>query len=645
MDIQAQLREYRAKHMQDDRAKKGATDTAEAAVESAVGNEGNVHIKEEPLADIISETSKSPNTKGLFTPRLEDFMATVKKEEEDVMLIDSDPEDVDSDLSIVSVKLNGSKPDKELVALPSRKRKRPSAEINLREIIDLTSGDSSSDESSSPVECGRFLKFSHTAREHTPTLFPYQTPHADHLYNVLTKEHRAIDASDTGTGKTFMAMHNAKRLGLKPFVVCPKSVIPTWIEVAETYGVELLGISNYEMDDNDALSTPVEDVLETETVGESFLLHPLHLPKRPKCQPEISYEFNFPPKTLIIFDEVHRCKNFHSKNSKLLSAASKLPKEDNKILILSATLCDTVRHFVPFGVFFGFYDEAENFKYWTRVQMEHMELGDCQWRGKCINIMEELLSDEKRLQVIHKAIFPQYGSRIRIQDLKDVFPENTIEAKAYYLKEALEVQNRYEQIRLALKELEAEGKRTAGLGAIVKARQQIEVLKVPMFLTEAAKFLDAGQSVAIFANFNETLNLLKTNLKRYKPVVVRGDQTVSERHTSIARFQEDRSRLILLNIAAGGVGLSLHDVKGGHPRVALINPTWSGQDMLQAFGRIHRAGGKSASRQFLLYCEGTIEERICRTVNQKIKNMNAFNDGELDLGILIKRLEKRSERG
>ena len=39
-----------------------------------------------------------------------------------------------------------------------------------------------------------------------------------HNYNI------DIDASDTGTGKTYCALSIAKKLNLKPLIICPKSV-------------------------------------------------------------------------------------------------------------------------------------------------------------------------------------------------------------------------------------------------------------------------------------------------------------------------------------------------------------------------------------------------------------------------------------
>ena len=54
-------------------------------------------------------------------------------------------------------------------------------------------------------------------------------------------------------------------------------------------------------------------------------------------------------------------------------------------------------------------------------------------------------------------------------------------------------------------------------------------------------------------------------------------------------------------IQAGGVGVSLHDLHGGHPRMSIISPTWSGQDLKQVLGRIHRAGSKTPAIQKIVF--------------------------------------------
>ena len=62
----------------------------------------------------------------------------------------------------------------------------------------------------------------------SPELFDWQKEHASNLVTSIALNGFAKDGSDTGTGKTFVALHVAKVLGLEPFVLCPKAVVPSW---------------------------------------------------------------------------------------------------------------------------------------------------------------------------------------------------------------------------------------------------------------------------------------------------------------------------------------------------------------------------------------------------------------------------------
>src|SRR3990167_2120909 len=101
----------------------------------------------------------------------------------------------------------------------------------------------------------------------------------------------------------------------------------------------------------------------------------------------------------------------------------------------------------------------------------------------------------------------------------------------------------------------------------------------------------------------ETLNLLAEQLKT--KTLIHGEQSAKERDKNIDDFQSDRERIIIANIRAGGIGISLHDVNGNHPRVSLISPTQSATNLIQALGRIHRSGGKSKSLQRIIFAANT----------------------------------------
>ena len=133
-------------------------------------------------------------------------------------------------------------------------------------------------------------------------LLKYQIQHTENLVRILQDNKACLDASDTGTGKTYSAIAACAILGLNPIIICPKTIKNTWKSVCEYFNVIPEIIVNYE-----ALKSgnTYEDLTVTED------------PKTNKTN------FEFKPKsgTIFIFDEAHRCANLDTENCRILFAA------------------------------------------------------------------------------------------------------------------------------------------------------------------------------------------------------------------------------------------------------------------------------------------------------------------------------------
>ena len=138
----------------------------------------------------------------------------------------------------------------------------------------------------------------------------------------------------------------------------------------------------------------------------------------------------------------------------------------------------------------------------------------------------------------------------------------------------------------------------------------------------------------VFVSFRETLEALAQQLRRSDISIIRGGQSQTERDEQIDLFQSNKHRVCLCMIQAGGVGVSLHDTTGTHPRVSLLTPAYNATELKQALGRIHRAGGKTPVLQKIVFVAGTIEESACRAVKKKLENIQLLNDGDLGAGIM-----------
>lgn len=448
-------------------------------------------------------------------------------------------------------------------------------------------------------------------------LFEYQVENTKNIIRILTNNKAVLDASDTGTGKTYTAIAGCAQLNLRPFIICPKSVIYAWRRVCKDFDIkpvtvvnfECIRMGNYYSRAGMRLKCPHISLNDTK-VGNHTITN---------------YTWDLPKNSVFIFDEVHKCSNMSSLNGRLLISAK---QSKSPIMCLSATIADTPEKFKVFFYILNFTGTEDNIKfseYFSRVD---------RW----IN------SDPNPMIRIHSVLYPKRATRMRIDVLGDIFPETQITGTPYTMgnKTENQISKQYKIIAEELDRLqnkENKDNKSNFLVKIIRAHQKIEMLKVPTIVDIAKDFLYNKFSIVIFVNFTQTLDLIASMLKTQ--CVVHGDQNAYDRETNIQDFQSNKEKIIICNIKAGGVGLSLHDIHGGHPRVSLISPTWSSIDLLQVLGRVHRAGGKSKSLQRIIYTANTVEEKIADKLKYKLVDVNSINNGDLDISHIDFNYDKR----
>ncbi|ARF08843.1 DEAD/SNF2-like helicase [Catovirus CTV1] len=439
-------------------------------------------------------------------------------------------------------------------------------------------------------------------------LLVYQIEHTLNITYILKTNTTTLDASDTGTGKTYTAIAACAQMNLIPIIICPKSVLSSWKRVCKIFNVQPLMIVNY----------------ESIRIGKYYVNG-----KRKKC-PYIEIESNKgkpvkykwhlqdKEKTIFIFDEVHKCSNLDTQNGKLLYYSK---NEETFMLILSATVADHPEKFKLFFYILNFID-PKNVKEKNLTYDQYMVI-----------MQKWIFRDIKPMLRIHQMLYPTRSTRMKIDTLGDLFPETQIIAQPYTMEKTRQdqIEKEYNNIAKEMDSLREKGKKDRGsiLTKILRSHQKIELLKIPTFVELTNDFIENGFSVVIFVNFTQTLETLSDML--YTDCLIYGKQTGEQRDRNIARFQENKSRVIICNLMSGSVGLSLHDLYGGFPRASLISPTWSSTNLIQALGRVHRAGAKSKSLQRIIYTANTIEEKIAEKLQQKLRDLSTLNDGDVDL--------------
>lgn len=490
------------------------------------------------------------------------------------------------------------------------------------------------------------------------------------LLGILASHQSAVDLSDTGTGKTYVAAAIAAANKLPTLVVCPKIVVSAWRRAAEHFGDEL-SVINYEMLQTGrspfgSWAKSPQGILrrkdyyvcqccQRKVIFEDFSpcychpngIHCIDTKKSPQSLGNFIYHESVKQ---IVFDEVHRCGALDSLNADMLIAAK---RQNIKVLGLSATAACNPLNMRALGYNLDLHgDKADRFApnmgqtvrpagiSYERYANNFILPNFYRWasrygcrRDPAFHGFKWLVGADKQVEVmrdIRSSIIPARGVRVTTESIPD-FPERQIDFEEYDVTNPEKIEALYQSIAEPMSALQQ--KKTtdteSALTKILRARQEIELLKTEIFSELTSDFVEKGFSVALFLNFRASIRHLEKKLACHD--VIDGENTDSERQAAIDRFQEDKTRIILVQTAAGSEGLSLHDIRGKFPRVGLISPSFSVRELIQAAGRLHRSGGRSKCFYRVIFAASTVESRVARALQQKGNNLAALNDGDLML--------------
>jgi hypothetical protein len=461
---------------------------------------------------------------------------------------------------------------------------------------------------------------------------------------LLDRYGAALDRSDTGVGKTYIGAAIVAARDAGTLIVAPKIARTSWLRALEHMGCEADFI-NYEMvrtgrtpfghwDHQENASQRTEyfrcqccqrvvDVAPDGTPGPEWAPCYTHLlgihcvEQRRRALSKGSFNWSSGVE-LLVFDEVHRCNGMDSDNSELLVAAK---RQGIPVLGLSATPGVSPLHLKALGYVLGLHDLTDfpNFLRKFACRPDPRFHG---WRwmaGRKLQV--------KLMASLNEALDAR-GVRVRVDSIPG-FPECDITAELFDLEEGGRIDSLYKEMEGALAAL-AERSATdvdSPLIRILRARQKIELLKVPIFEELARDYVAKGLHVAIFVNFHASLDALRERLGC--ACVIDGRQKPDERQACIDTFQKDREPIVLANSAAGGICVNLHDVRGEFPRMGLVSLSFSSTETKQLFGRLRRDGGKSKSHYRCILAAGTVETQIHRSLSAKLDNLDALTDGDL----------------
>lgn len=433
----------------------------------------------------------------------------------------------------------------------------------------------------------------------------------DFFVNRLLSGGNTLDSSQMGTGKTVVGAQVASSVIKQSptinrvAVICPKAVIPSWSSELKECGLEPVFILN------------VEKLRTGKTE------HVCRLGKK-------NFGWDLSKDTIVLVDEIHKCKGPWSLNANLLVA---LVRQGFRIHGMSGTPCESPIEMRPLGYMLDLHsnDQARNNLRSYFGWLKKMGCYKGHWGGW------EISEPRKAQKKIRKSIYDISTKGLTVADFPDSFRDNRVIVDPIEFKNNNKIIKSYKNMKISeedMVEYVATGKLpdfdddddTPIIVKILKARQESEAYKVVDIADMAQDAVAEGHSVVVFLNFTESLREAAALLDCE---FIDGSVPAEEREEIIQSFQADETHCIVVNASTGGTGISLHDIKGDRPRLSLISPSFNAKEFAQVLGRIHRNGAKSDALQKVLLSHNSIEEYVMKAIAKKLEAMDTIHHSNI----------------
>jgi len=138
---------------------------------------------------------------------------------------------------------------------------------------------------------------------------------------------------------------------------------------------------------------------------------------------------------------------------------------------------------------------------------------------------------------------------------------------------------------------------------------------------------EPDEKVIIWTSFVENISALRKRFVRLKPVCIHGGMDSAAKQRSVKAFKkDDQVRLLIANPAAAREGLTLTEAC----TAIYIDRTFNLVDFLQSQDRIHRLSQTRPCSILLLMAEGTIDEYVDFSLEQKHR-LARYTQGDVDI--------------
>lgn len=397
-----------------------------------------------------------------------------------------------------------------------------------------------------------------------PGLYDWQEPLVQKIVEIVRQHKVCLNLSEMGTGKTIQSIASCVVMRKRPFIVSPKSVIPTWQAVCDRYQVKPIAIVNYE----------------------TLKLGKIYYGTSRSSTAYVSkvsghWQWSLPYDSCLIMDEVHKCKNLRTDNGKLLLSTKQCPA----VILLSGTIAENIDDIKPFLYLCGELNDLSGFNKYKKTH----------GLNKCRERLQKYIVQIKITQI---GSFPRNHVSIGVFDISPLITDTWQE----------------------IERLLAQKKTAHVLTKIQKRKQQIELYKAQIFVEQTKIYLSENKSVVIFVNYLDTIRVILDALNI--TCCVHGEQSDDDRQTHIQDFQTNKSHVIVCQMRV--IGIDLHDTTG-RPRATLFSIPESATDLEQGLARTYRAGTLTPVIQTIVVSNDSYEKVMIDSLIAKSNNISQIH--------------------
>lgn len=466
------------------------------------------------------------------------------------------------------------------------------------------------------------------------SLYPFQRVAVEYI----EKNKNVLIGDSMGLGKTVETLGAMEHLESYPtLIVCPASLKQNWKNEAKNWLPKKRSINIINASDDDP-------TFRRRVIIINYAL----LRKYKDTLLEKDWE-------MIVADESHYLKNEDAKRTqnfkkvakdvpyKLLLSGTPITNRPSELISQLKILNVFEDEFGGFWEYVNKFCNAEQTQFGLDIsgasnlkELHEKLISTCYVRRNKEDVLEQL--PEKSRQVVKFDIINKDEYRKVENNIVQYFRDKALQDDEF--QEKIDGLPEFQQEKLKKERASKAMSKAIGAEHLVKLSELRKVTakgKLKPITDWIDNFIKSEQKLVLFAHHTAVCDAVE---EKYDCLKITGEVPSEDRQEIVDKFQNDSDeQLIILNIAAGGVGITL--TAASH--VGFIELPWSPAAVDQAEDRCHRISQENAVNIYYLLAENTIDEKVHGLIEKKRKVTNKVNAGKDLTEEDLKELEKESD--